>query len=109
MALVDMTMSDKEAKEEYGTVSPADDADLPKYPYGLTINLDDESMAKLGITALPTVGTAMTLTARVEVCGTSQYADRKGKADTSMSLQITAMELGEGEKPDAASLLYPAG
>lgn len=104
MALVDMTMSDKEAKEESEYIS-----EPQKYPYGLSINLDDETLAKLGITTLPTVGSAMTLTARAEVCSTSQYADRKGEAETSMSLQITAMELSAGadSTTDAATLLYP--
>lgn len=108
MALVDMEMSAEEAREEYGT-APTSDGDLPKYPYGLSISLDDESLAKLGITALPTVGTAMTLTARVEVCSTSQYQDRKGESESSLSLQITAMELSpasESASTDAASLLY---
>jgi hypothetical protein len=55
-----------------------DDGDLPKYPYGLTINLDDETLAKLGSPAAHR-GHRMTLTARVEVCSTSQYQDRKGE------------------------------
>jgi hypothetical protein len=112
MALVDMQMSADEARKEYGTCAPegsGSDDDLPKYPYGLTINLDDETLAKLGITSLPDVGVAMTLTARVEVCSTSQYQNRDGKKDVSLSLQITAMELsGAAESsPSTASLLYP--
>jgi hypothetical protein len=111
MALVDMEMSADEARKEYGTCSPSaeSDDDLPKYPYGLTLNLDDESLAKLGITSLPDVGVAMTLTARVEVCSTSQYQNRDGKKDVSLSLQITAMELSGAadSSPSTASLLYP--
>jgi hypothetical protein len=110
MALVDMQMSADEARKEYGSCSPVgDESDLPKYPYGLTVNLDDETLAKLGITSLPDVGTSMTLTARVEVCGTSQYQNRNGEKDTSLSLQITAMELGaagESGGQDVASILY---
>jgi hypothetical protein len=108
MALVNMEMSVEEAREE-SCVAPSDEGDLPKYPYGLTISLDDESLAKVGITSLPSVGTKMTLTARVEVCGTSQYQDRKGESDTSLSLQITDMELSgadESGSQDAATLLY---
>jgi hypothetical protein len=107
MALVDMKMSAEEAREEYGS-APLDDGDLPEYPYGLTICLDDESLAKLGITQLPTVGSTMTINARVEVCSTSQYSNRKRENETSMSLQITAMEIsGDSAPSDAASLLYP--
>lgn len=106
MALVDMTMSAEEAREE---MEPTAD-DAQKYPYGLSISLDDESLAKLGITSLPEVGKQMTLTARVEVCSTSQYADRKGEAEKSLSLQITAMELSGASQATsseaAANLLY---
>jgi hypothetical protein len=106
--MVNMQMSVEEAREDYG-VAPADDGDLPKYPYGLTISLDDESLAKLGITSLPAVGTAMTLTARVEVCSTSQYQDRKGESESSLSLQITDMEVSaasDSQPQSAASMLY---
>jgi hypothetical protein len=111
MGLVNMQMSAEEAREEV-SCEPSDDGDLPKYPYGLTINLDDETLAKLGITQLPTVGTAMTLTARVEVCGTSQYQDRKGESEASLSLQITDMELSgaaESSGQNAATMLYGEG
>lgn len=102
MALVNMKMSAEEAREEYEPTA----ADAPEYPYGLSLNLDDESLAKLGITTLPAVGTTMTLTARVEVCSTSQYSNRKGENETSLSLQITDMELAAGAAPDAATILY---
>ncbi|KAG2171874.1 hypothetical protein INT44_002519 [Umbelopsis vinacea] len=77
--------------------------DQPAYPYGLSICLDDETLAKLGITELPKVGTVMQLTALVEVCSVSQYENQDG-ADNSLSLQITDMELAAGngaEKPIA--------
>jgi hypothetical protein len=68
-------------------------------------------MAKLGITSAAGRGRrAMTLSARVEVCSTSQYAEPQGRRRTaSLSLQITAMELsGAAESsPSTASLLYP--
>lgn len=111
MALVNMQMSAEEAREEYD-IAPADDGDLPKYPYGLTLSLDDDALAKLGITSLPSVGTKMTLTARVEVCSTSQYQDRKGESEASLSLQITDMQLSganESAPQSTASLLYSGG
>ncbi len=104
MAQIDMTMSKEEAKEQMEPTA----SDAPKYPWGLSISLDDDSLKKLGITALPAVGTKMTLNATVEVCSTSQYSDQEGEAEVSMSLQITAMELGAGQTgpSDAASMLY---
>ncbi|WP_244129208.1 capsid staple protein [Burkholderia gladioli] len=86
-----MKLTPAEAKQEAG-IAPMD-AEQPAYPYGLTICLDDEALAKLGITSLPDVGTPFTLAARVEVCSTSQYQNQDG-ADRNLSLQITDMELG---------------
>jgi hypothetical protein len=108
MALVDVAYSAEEAKRETTLGEEAEEGG-PKYPWGLSISLDDETLAKLGITQMPDIGTAMTLTARVEVCSTSQYANQKS-TDKSVSLQITAMELsGAAESsPSTASLLYPA-
>ncbi|MGG2044842.1 capsid staple protein [Burkholderia gladioli] len=89
--MISMKLTPAEAKQEAGTAPM--DAEQPAYPYGLTICLDDEALAKLGITSLPDVGTPFTLTARVEVCSTSQYQNQDG-ADRNLSLQITDMELG---------------
>ncbi|WP_254227754.1 capsid staple protein [Burkholderia gladioli] len=104
-----MKLTPAEAKQESGAVPM--DADQPAYPYGLTICLDDESLAKLGITTLPDVGTAFTLAARVEVCSTSQYQNQDG-ADRNLSLQITDMELSappSNQTPEqAAAKLYGA-
>ncbi|MDR8093064.1 hypothetical protein KPB05_37035, partial [Burkholderia gladioli] len=81
------------AKAKQEAVIAQADTDQPAYPYGLSICLDDDALAKLGITSLPDVGTPFTLTARVEVCSTSQYQNQDG-ADRILSLQITDMELG---------------
>ena len=103
MAQVDMKMSREEAQEQYAPVT----SDAPEYPYGLRISLDDDALEKLGLTQLPAVGTKMQLSATVEVCSTSAYSTQEGEAETSVSLQITAMELGTAQQSSsAASLLY---
>lgn len=105
--MISMKLTPAEAKGETYLSDP-EPSDLPEYPYGLTICLDDEALAKLGITDMPSVGTAMQLTALVEVCSVSQYENQSG-ADKSLSLQITDMELaaGNGEpKPDIANRIY---
>lgn len=101
MNLVSMKLTPAEAKAETdeGTALATPD-DQPAYPYGLTICLDDEVLAKLGMTALPDVGAPLTLMARVEVCSKSQYENQKG-TDTSLSLQITDMALApETQTPE---------
>lgn len=103
--MISMKLSAAEAKSE--TMLGDTDDDLPKYPYGLTINLCDDELAKLGITELPPVGTVMQLTALVEVCSISQYENQDG-ADKSMNLQITDMELaaGNGAEKAIANRIY---
>lgn len=108
MTLKNMALTPDEAKEEMGCCAPSDSADndAPKYPYGLTLNLDDEVLAKLGITSPPTVGSRMTLTAVVNVTSTSQYATQSG-TDASVNLQITDMELAGPPAGDQAQRMYP--
>ena len=106
--LVNMAMSDEERQEQYG-----DDAspDLPKYPYGLRLDLDDDALEKLGITSLPDVGTKMMITCQVEVCSTGAYQTAGSEKETSLGLQITDMEIGNSPTATtdakSASLLYP--
>lgn len=105
-----LAMTKEEAKSEYG-VEPSDDS-LPKYPYGLTLYLDDDTLKKLGITDLPKVGTSMPATITVMVTGTSQRAtqsDKDGeKMHTCVDLQITDMDITVPTK-SAADVLYGAG
>lgn len=104
MAMISMKQ-EAEREEMPGEI----EYDEPMYPYGLCLHLGQEQLEKLGITALPAVGTEMTITAKVFVKGTSAYETQGGK-DMSMDLQITDMELGASENaPTAersATLLY---
>ncbi len=100
--MVDMKM-DPEARKEYS--QPAIAYEQPKYPYGLQITLDTESLKKLGYKDLPEVGTILTLKAKVEVCSTSLNERADSEPCMCMGLQITDMELGAGKK-DAAKVLY---
>jgi hypothetical protein len=108
--MTNLAMSKEEAKSHYGD-SPSDD-NLPRYPYGLSIYLDDDSLKKLGITDLPKVGTSLPATITVTVVGTSQRATQSGKDGETMrtcvDLQITDMDITMPSKP-AADVLYPAG
>lgn len=108
MAMVDMMLSKEEAQEENGCVSA--DSDLPRYPYGLSLCLDDDSLQKLGITAMPAIGTEMMVTARVKVTGvrSRETQDEKGSdSESSVDLQITSMELSSAqEEKSTAAVLY---
>lgn len=106
--MTNLAMTKKEAKEEYGAV-PADD-DLPKYPYGLSLYLDDDTLAKLGITDLPKVGSTMQAQITVTITGTSQRATQSTKdgeqLSTCVDMQITDMDFAPTAK-DPAAVLYP--
>jgi hypothetical protein len=100
---------DKKAREEkYAESAIASDG--PEYPYGLQLNLDDETIEKLGL-ALPEVGKDLALVARVNVTAVSAsentYGGKKEKR-RSITLQITEMclEADEGEGKSASAALY---
>lgn len=94
--MISMKLTPAEAKSDSMLCgSDVSDSDLPEYPYGLTISLDDESLSKLSMGEMPAVGTVMQLTALVKVCGVSQYENQQG-SDSNLSLQITDMELANG-------------
>lgn len=101
MQLTSMRLSAQEAKEEGGYAQPAN-PDLPRYPYGLCLDLNDEVLQKLGITSLPTPGTTMQLIATVEVSRISEYQNQEGK-DACMGLQITDMALSAPAASNTAS------
>lgn len=75
-----------------------------KYPYGLVLNLDQETLTKLGLEKMPAVGTVMMIEAKVQVCSSSQYESMEGK-NKSLSLQITDLGI-EGKKKPASEALY---
>jgi hypothetical protein len=91
-----MKLSKSEASE---TMPVEAKQDAPAYPYGLRLELNDETMKKLGLEELPDVGETMMLKAKVVVERVSQNDTKDGKRQD-MSLQITEMELSEGEEEE---------
>lgn len=107
--MINMAMTAEEAKEEYGAPGATTDPELPKYPYGLIISLDDETMKKLGLTELPDVGYVMKCTAFVTVTDIGSSQSQGGEPEQRMSLQITDMQLDAPQRSNAdiAAALYP--
>ena len=90
-----MTMkSMKVGKKEQSAVEKLYEPEQQDYPYGLTIELDDETLKKLGITELPEIRNKMLLAANIEVRSTSESKNDSGRDHKNVSLQITDMELG---------------
>lgn len=73
-----------------------------QYPYGLSIQLDDDTLEKLGLKTLPKVGAAMMLTARVTVKSVSTNEGESREKRRDISLQITDMAL-DAEKPSKST------
>lgn len=103
MDLVSMKRSPAEMKEG----ATPEEYKPSEYPYGLKLDLNDESLKSLRITKLPDIGEGMMLVAKVEVCNISAYDSSEGGASRSMGLQITDMAL-KPEEPavSAAEALY---
>lgn len=104
MAMINMK-SKPEREEAPGEI----ESDEPRYPYGLCLSLEKEQLEKLGITALPKVGTEMTVTAKAYVKSTSAYETQGEGERMSFHLQITDMELGNNQaqrNDSAANALY---
>ena len=107
--LVNMAQSAEESKRD-SFLCDSDDAG-PRYPYGLSLYLNEDVMQKLGITDLPAVGKTLNLQALVKVTGTSSREENQKDGTTKVcqcvDLQITDMSLhADGESGNTADVLY---
>lgn len=88
------------------------ESEKPKYPFGLEVRLDDETLSKLGVEELPKVGMKLILEARVVVESVSEAERTNRKPQRHVGLQITDMSLSEnpGDKQSRhAGVLYSSG
>lgn len=100
--LVSMKMDPKEAEEYAGPTSLAA-KDQPAYPWGLCVNLENDSLEKLGMTDLPEVGATLQLTARVTVTSVSSNQTEGNEPRRCVNLQITDMALGPAPAEPSAT------
>lgn len=106
MALKDIAYTAEEAKEEQKEW--AEGGPVPKYPYGLCLSLDDETIKKLGL-PMPVIGAQMRIEAVATVTSLSANQDAKGEAENYVSLQITALDVAPlSTTADTANKLYGA-
>ena len=84
-----MKLSKKEAKNEF-EVAPG----APKFPHGLTINLDNESLQKLGFDSLPDVGEDFIVVGIGPVTHASEHRRQGDKVDRSITIQLESIEVG---------------
>lgn len=97
-----MKLSDEERSEYPDTVM----ANQPLYPWGLSIQLDDDTLKKLGL-KLPNLDQVIEFKCRAQVIAVNSRKDGNDEDESSVSLQITDMELVENDSGDrAAKKLY---
>lgn len=107
MKLVNLKISngDRDAKNSEASLA----TEAPAYPWGLSINLDSDTLEKLECDVSEfKVGSKMRIMAAVEVTSVSSNETRGAGESSSVSLQITDMALDdEGKKSkDASKALY---
>jgi hypothetical protein len=91
----------KKSKKERQKENKVDYAEEPEYPWGLEINLEDDSLNSLDLKADNfKVGNEVSIMARARVDRISSNKSRNGRNRDAVGLQITDMGFeGQEEKP----------
>lgn len=76
-----------------------------KYPYGLSLRLEEETLEKLGITELPAVGTSMALLGLAVVESVGEHESSSGGPHRNLTLQVTELAL---DPEDTGSKMFPS-
>ena len=98
MALKSMKR-EKKSKEE--TKKSEIEYKEPDYPWGLEVNLEDDSLKTLGLGAEDfKIGENKDIVAKVRVDNISSNKRRNGKNSDSVRMQITDLDLGGSAKPE---------
>lgn len=106
MPLTNVALTPEEAKEMTSPVEAS--GDISKYPYGLRLCLNKETLEKLGLPTLP-VGTKVTVMAEGSVVSVSEHQEMDGDSCKSLDIQIEMMAVEQKSNgvDDVASRLYP--
>lgn len=99
MALTNMKLSKKEAKQEF---SVGEDKG-PRFPHGLSISLDSESLKKLGFDSTPDVGEEFIVVGIGPVTHASEHKRQNG-TDRDVTIQLQKIEVGPVDGDDEESL-----
>lgn len=99
----DMKMSKKEKKKNEMGCMPHDDGG-DKYPYGLELRLDDESLEKLK--AELKTGQMVSIMAYAKVTETKEHDKGKGEV-RSATLQITDLEVKPKDEGNPGKMSMP--
>ena len=107
--MLDLALTDADRKAQSAMYEDTSSGDGPKYPWGLRLHLNQETMDKIG--ELPAVGTELVLTIRAKVTEYSQEEVEIGDKTVtrkSGALQVTGIQMPSADKTPTADKLYPA-
>lgn len=104
MKQVNMAYTKAELKERNSPKACSLEYGGNKYPYGLSMSLDNEALKKLGLKDLPKPGTKMQLNATVVVTSSSLNQRQDGEDNRRLELQIEKMGLAKGSDGAIAAL-----
>lgn len=85
--MISLKLSKKDSEENVEVAAPVGSVGN-RYPWGARLQLEQDTLDKLGINKLPAVGDKLMIEAKCEVISVRQSEDGK-----SMELQITDMDL----------------
>ena len=92
----DMRLSEEE-KKDFSTPSLPK---APKYPHGLRIHIDADSLKKLGVEGIPKVEDKVKFEADAMVMSVDKHEVNGDESEISISLQITDMYFVDKEKKE---------
>lgn len=101
MKLTNMKLSKgSHAKTSPGVMLDSKDKG-PDYPWGLRLNLDHDTLTKMGVKDLPKVGSKMQIHAHGHVHSVSENSSKGEKPRRSVDIQITHLGVGKNEPSSA--------
>jgi hypothetical protein len=96
-----INLKNKVSDDDHGL--PTEVMEAPAYPWGTQITLEDEHIEALGLDL--SVGDSVTIQAVAKVVEQSQN-ESENHSHTSVSFQITEIDMSRGESLDASDVLY---
>src|SRR5690349_20212871 len=106
MKLVSMKLSPAAQEKAVDACCAPPAPDAPRYPWGLTLNLDNEALDKLGIEKMPAAGAELLLVAKVSVTRTGSVDTAEGGKMRDLALQVTDMALEKSGRKSTAEALF---
>lgn len=106
--MVDLAYTKAELAEHSANLSGATPVeDMPKYPYGMSLWLSQELLAKLG--GMPgKVGDSLNVTGVVKITELSQREKADGTTEETLNLQFTEFDFGKPTSKYDPKAMYPA-